>query len=146
VRTIYLDCNMGAAGDMLTAALLELHPDPDDFLRRFNSLGIPGVWAVAEPSVKCGIMGTHVRVTVNGEEETSADVGHSGHEHDHNHEHAHDHHQEHDHEHDHDHGHDRDHQHEHIHGHGHHHHHGHGHDHHHDHDHPHPPARGNGRG
>lgn len=127
MRTIYLDCNMGAAGDMLTAALLELHPDPDDFLRRFNSLGIPGVWAVAEPSVKCGIMGTHVKVTVNGEEEaseeeTSADVGRSGHEHDHNHEHAHDHHQEHDHEHDHDHGHDRDHQHEHIHGHGHHHH------------------------
>ena len=89
MRTIYLDCNMGAAGDMLTAALLELHPDPDDFLRRFNSLGIPGVWAVAEPSVKCGIMGTHVKVTVNGEEETSADVGRSGHEHGHNHEHHH---------------------------------------------------------
>ena len=28
MKTLYLECNMGAAGDMLTAALLELHPDP----------------------------------------------------------------------------------------------------------------------
>ncbi len=106
MRTIYLDCNMGAAGDMLMAALLELHPDPDDFLRRFNSLGIPGVWAVAQPSVKCGIMGTHVKITVNGEEETSADVGHRGHEHAHDHGDDYDHHKEHDHGHEHGHNHE----------------------------------------
>ena len=29
---------MGAAGDMLTAALLELQPDRAGFLRRLNSL------------------------------------------------------------------------------------------------------------
>ena len=37
MKTLFLDCGMGAAGDMLTAALLELHPDPADFLRRLNA-------------------------------------------------------------------------------------------------------------
>ena len=69
MRIIYLDCRMGAAGDMLAGALLELHPDPQGFLRRFNALGIPGVEAAAVPSVKCGITGTQVSVTVGGAEE-----------------------------------------------------------------------------
>ena len=40
MKTIYIDCGMGAAGDMLTAALLELLPDPDSFIEEMNSLGI----------------------------------------------------------------------------------------------------------
>ena len=114
MKTLYLECNMGAAGDMLAGALLELHPDPAGFLARLNALGLPGVAFQAETSVKCGVRGTHVRVTVHGGEEHSHDVplGHS-HEHPHDHEHPHGHEHPHDHEHLHNH--------EHPHGHGHHH-------------------------
>lgn len=127
MKTLYLECNMGAAGDMLTAALLELHPDPQGFVERMNRLGLPGVVFAAQPAVKCGITGTQVSVTVGGEEEESHDVplhshvhetaqdeAHPGHAHDHDHEHTHDHEHEHIHDHEHSHGHE--------HGHGHHHH------------------------
>lgn len=74
---------MGAAGDMLTAALLELLPAPDEFVKELNALGIPGVHFQKETSVKCGITGTHMTVTVNGEEEGSHNLDH--HDHDHSH-------------------------------------------------------------
>lgn len=122
LKTLYLDCAMGAAGDMLAAALIELLPDPDEFIDRLNALGIPGVHVRKEPSVKCGITGTHISVTVNGEEEESFDHHHNhAHEHEHHHDHAHSHDHEHHHDHDHDHGHPHDHEHEHEHKHSHHH-------------------------
>ena len=70
MRTLYLDCGMGAAGDMLTAALLELLPDRDAFVEELNTLSIPGVSFSAEKCEKCGILGTHMAVTVHGEEES----------------------------------------------------------------------------
>ncbi len=93
MKTLYLECGMGAAGDMLTAALLELIPDRQVFLDRVNSLGLPGVRVAAEPSVKCGITGTHMKVTVDGKEEESTDAHshHHDHDHDHHHKHNHDH-------------------------------------------------------
>ncbi len=111
---------MGAAGDMLMGALLELIPDREAFLAEMNALGLPGVRVAAEPAVKCGVTGTHMRVTVDGGEETSVDVHDDGHHDDHDHEHHHDH--DHDHEHHHDHDHDHEHYHDHDHGHGRHHH------------------------
>ncbi len=127
-KILYLECKMGAAGDMLTAALLELIPDPDGFIRKMNTLGIPGVTVKREKAVSCGITGTHVSVVIDGEEEESHDVdmqghehGHHGHEHDHEHEHHHEHDHEHEHYHDHDHDHELDHDHHHDHEHGHHH-------------------------
>ena len=99
MKTLYLECNMGAAGDMLMAALLELHPDRAGFLERFEKLGIPGVKVTAEPAVKCGITGTHVSVVINGEEEESLDEWHA---HLHGHEHGHDDHSCAEHEHGHD--------------------------------------------
>ena len=69
MRTLYIDCGMGAAGDMLTAALLELVPDREGFLEKMNRLGLPGVTVSASKSVKCGITGTHFTVKVRGVEE-----------------------------------------------------------------------------
>ena len=60
---------MGAAGDMLTAALLELHPDAGAFLARLNGALPENVRVTAEPGEKRGIRGTHVHVSVDGEEE-----------------------------------------------------------------------------
>ena len=111
MKTLYLDCTMGAAGDMLTAALLELTEDRQAFIDKMNALGLPGVTVAAEPAVKCGITGTHMKVTVNGAEEESEDV-YDGHHHDHHHDHDHGH--EHHHDHDHDHHHDHEHHHHHA--------------------------------
>lgn len=116
MRTLYLDCSMGVAGDMLMSALLELHPQPEDFLRRMNALGLPGVTLTAQRAVKCGIQGTHVSVLIHGEEEDDA----LGHTHGHEHHHGHDHEHAHEHHHDHGHKHHHEHAHEHHHGHGHH--------------------------
>ncbi len=112
MKTLYLECTMGAAGDMLTAALLELTEDRQAFVDKMNALGLPGVTVAAEPAMKCGITGTHMKVTVNGAEEESEDV-HDGHHHDHHHDHDHGH--EHHHDHDHEHHHDHDHEHHHHH-------------------------------
>ena len=90
MRRLYLDCGMGAAGDMLAGALLELLPDPEGFVEELNGLGIPGVRFRRESAVKCGITGTHLSVTVNGQEEESRDHRHEhDHEHDHGHGHSH---------------------------------------------------------
>lgn len=89
MKTLYLDCSMGAAGDMLTAALLELHPDPAGFLRRFNRLGLPGVTASCETVTKDGLCGAQVSVLVAGAEETPFDGGYHHHHSSYHHHHHH---------------------------------------------------------
>ena len=73
---------MGAAGDMLTAALLELVPDRAAALARINALGIPGVHVHADPATVCGLVGTRMDVHIHG---------HTEEEHGHHHHHHHDH-------------------------------------------------------
>ena len=58
MRTLYIDASMGAAGDMITAALLELVPNEKSTLNRLNRIGVPNVEYRAGKVNKAGIMGT----------------------------------------------------------------------------------------
>lgn len=135
MKTLYLECKMGAAGDMLMSALYELLPDQASFLDIMNHLQ-EGIAVTMEKKDTCGIVGTHAVVDIDGETEESEDLpcgvlhthaeihthgGGDGHAHDHHHEYDH----EYDHEHDHDHEHNHEHKHVHDHGHSHEHHHHH---------------------
>ena len=76
MRTLYLECKMGASGNMLLGALLALLPQPEAWLERLNGLGIPGVHYHMEPV--SGLAGLRVTVTVHGHDEDH-------HDHDHHH-------------------------------------------------------------
>ncbi len=113
MKILYLDCGMGAAGDMLTAALAELLPDPEAFAAELNGLGIPGVTFALIPAEKCGIKGSRMEVLVHGEEEQEAEE--HGHHHHHDHEEEHHHHHDHEEEHHHHPEHEEEHHHHHAH-------------------------------
>ncbi len=84
MKTLYFDCAMGAAGDMLMGALLELHPDREAFLARLNRALDGRAVVSAAPDSKCGISGTHVSVVIDGHEEgeeADAHHHHDGHHH-----------------------------------------------------------------
>ena len=101
MKTLYIDCGMGAAGDMLAASLLELMPNPDEAVARLNAIGIEGVTFTRERTSRCGIAATRLLVKVNGVEECAEEHAHE-HSHEHSHEHVHEHAHEHIHEHEHD--------------------------------------------
>lgn len=91
MKTLYIECNMGAAGDMLMSALYELMDEgqKQEFLGHMNGCGIPGVRIVPRKASSCGISGTHMEVTVYGEEEREPETAHDGyHGHSHAHHHA----------------------------------------------------------
>ncbi len=89
---------MGAAGDMLTAALTELLPDRESFLKKLKDAAPDCIEYNLLPSEKCGIQGSHMSVFIHGEEESEEmhdhnhenEHGHCDmHEHDHGHHHSH---------------------------------------------------------
>ena len=85
MKVLYLECAMGAAGDMLTAALMELMPDPDEAVAELNALGLPKVRYEWEKSTRKGIAGTLMHVYVDSVEEGEPWTDHA---HDHGHSHA----------------------------------------------------------
>ena len=107
MKLLYFECNMGAAGDMLTASLYELMTDAQKqtFLETMNHLS-EEITVQAVPAATKDICGTRIRVLVNGQEEEIRDVPphehepgsadrhghghheHGPHEHSHHHEHA----------------------------------------------------------
>lgn len=155
MKTLFLDCTMGAAGDMIMSSLADALGAGPEIASRINSLGIPGVRVSYEEQVSYGITGGHMHVFIGDIEEDEfqtnsylsahehARLHEQGIEHEHSHEHGHCHEHEacheHDHEHNHEHGHEHGHEHSHEHDHEHGHDHGHGHCHEHEdgHDHGH---------
>ena len=74
MRTVYIECKMGIAGDMLSSALIDLCDDKEEVVRELNDLGIPKVKFKIDNAEKCGITGSHISVDVDGEEEQSIDI------------------------------------------------------------------------
>ena len=54
MKTLYIECKMGIAGDMLMGALYELLDEDKrtEFLDKINHAGIPGVEVKAQESIK----------------------------------------------------------------------------------------------
>jgi uncharacterized protein (TIGR00299 family) protein len=71
---LYLECAMGASGDMIMSALYELLPDQRVFREKMEGLGLPGVELEYSVVTKCGIAGTRITVKVSGVEEASGDA------------------------------------------------------------------------
>ena len=82
MKMLYLECGMGAAGDMLAAALLDLYEDPEAMVGRLNALHLEGISYALERGHSCGVAAMRLHVLCHGEEEHA-------HEDEHGHGHAH---------------------------------------------------------
>ncbi len=69
MKTLYIECPMGAAGDMLASAFIGLADNNGEFVEKLNKAGIPGVEFIKEKSEKCGVTGVRLKVLVNSVEE-----------------------------------------------------------------------------
>ncbi len=77
MKTLYIECNMGAAGDMLCAALYDLIDDKKSLEREIASIGLPLTSVTFENRNNGGISGTYCRVVCSGEIETEENSRHS---------------------------------------------------------------------
>ena len=74
MKNLYFELSMGAAGDMLMAALLDIYDQADEFVHALNNMGLEGVSINTCEGKKCGIRARGVSVLVNGHEEESIDI------------------------------------------------------------------------
>ncbi|MCI8282579.1 MAG: nickel pincer cofactor biosynthesis protein LarC [Lachnospiraceae bacterium] len=93
MNLLYLECSMGAAGDMLMGALFELltPKEQENFLHQMNHLGFHDVTLSVSRREKCGIFGTHMNVLIHGKEEDEYMHTHSHEDDTHSHPHSHPH-------------------------------------------------------
>lgn len=87
MKRLFLDCQMGIAGDMLTATLLGLVDNPEIWIERLNQIGIPNVTYTLIPKEDKGLQGYRVEVTINGIEESEHHTGSPYDQHNTNHHH-----------------------------------------------------------
>ena len=80
MKSLYIECRVGVAGDMLTASLLE-HVNKEEFVKKINSLNVPGVSFEVERIKKNSIEGNKVHVVINGTEEGLESKEHNHHSH-----------------------------------------------------------------
>ena len=75
MKTLYIECKMGAAGDMLMSALFELLSDEEQskFINTINRLFSSDIQINVENKNTCGICGSHIHVKVMGIEESPLD-------------------------------------------------------------------------
>lgn len=81
MKTLFLECNMGAAGDMLMAALWELTEDKETALECIHSVGLPHTSISFDNTVTCGISCTKAHVVIAGEEEEQNHTHNASHHH-----------------------------------------------------------------
>ena len=78
MKTLYLECNMGASADMLMGSLYEIFDKKDFFLETMNrAFEKYEISLTPESSVKCGISGTDMRVLIHHKDEDILDQSHT---------------------------------------------------------------------
>ncbi len=74
---LYLDCGMGAAGDMLAASLISLLSDREGFLSELRGMNIPECELSVDTKKSHGVSGTSFSVKIRGKEEEKHHHHHS---------------------------------------------------------------------
>ncbi len=75
MKTLYLDCRMGASGAKIMGALVDLLDNPDKFIYDFNRIGIDGISVRRTPEAMKGISGSQLEFsrTASTKEDPYAD-------------------------------------------------------------------------
>lgn len=80
MRELYFDCSMGAAGDMIAAALLGLFDNREEILEELNRMMAPcGVSYALSEVTNGGIAGLSLQVMIDGEPEDEAHYAYEHH-------------------------------------------------------------------